>query len=202
MFARVRAHRVSSDTTVSLARCVREADISSAITPVSSAAATELPEAKSYCALGPQRHHVLGRGGERPARGGAARCRAAAMTPGMAVGKPLAAPDEAPTKVTPRLMPGCTSAESSGSAGPAMLRFTSGAPEASAAASACASVKVLQAAASSSGLSCQQASNTSICACGAMPTMPMWLLATAAMMPGHGGAVPLQCRRGGAVVSM
>jgi hypothetical protein len=91
----------------------------------------------------------------------------------MDVGNASAGSAAAPTNVTPRLTAAVTRVDNNGSAGPAMLRLTSRTPESSAAASALASVKVLHTAASLSGFSCQQASKTSICASGAIPTIPM-----------------------------
>ncbi len=75
------------------------------------------------------------------------------------------------------------SADSSGSAGPAILRFTSGMPASIAPPNAFARVKVLQAASSELGCSCQHASYTSTRARGAIPTMPTPLLAVAAISP-------------------
>ena len=175
---------------------VDDADISNAITPVSSAAATDAPDSKSYCAPGRSVSTCCPGAPNAPAGSGCSLA-AAASTPGTAAGKPSPAPPVAPTNVMPRAMPLSMRAVSSGSEGPARLRLTSGAPEARAAASARASVKVLQAAASLSGASCQQASNTSSSACGAMPTMPMWLLATAAIRP----AIAVPWRRSGAAGS-
>jgi len=180
---------VRSDTSVSVESLVGDADISSAMTAVISAAATEEPDSKSYSPPGRSVSTCCAGAPRVPARAGCS-VPEAVMTPAMAVGKGASVPAAAPTKVTPRLRPACTSAVSRGSAGPAKLRFTSWLPAASAAAIARASVKVLQAAASLPGASCQHASNTSICARGAMPTMPMWLLATAAISP----AIAVPCR--------
>ena len=77
-----------------------------------------------------------------------------------------------------------------------MLMLTSGVPASSAAAIALASVKVLQAAASAFGLSCQHASNTSICASGAIPTIPTLVICDCGDQPRHGGAVPISAGAG------
>src|SRR6185312_12146856 len=169
------------------------ADSSSASTPVSSAAATELPDSKSYWPPG-RSVSTCSAGAARAPAGRGCSLALAAITPAMEAGKGACSPAEAPTNVMPRFKPACTSAASSGSSGPARLRLMIGAPEASAPASACASVKVLQAAPSRSAATCQQASNTSSRARGAMPTMPRWLLATAAMTPAM--AVPWRSQAG------
>src|SRR5579859_4132976 len=101
--------------------------------PVTSAAATDVPDSKSYWPLGsnvmtldPGAASVLLDPVPAVVLEGVSSLLATPITPSTFVGNVLASVVVEPTKITPRFRPFWTRADSSGSAGPAMLRLING----------------------------------------------------------------------------